>query len=99
MKKMRNEIELQTEELKTRNKIVKANLEESAKRYAVDERQREDQKKDHDRKIQDLELRLKELSSQLSAMDSKQSQYLDLVNRNVSKALYETMISRNYIEK
>ena len=98
IKKLRNEISLQTDELKKRNKIVKTNLEEIEKKHNVDERSLEDSKKDQDRKIQDLELRLKDLNSQLSSMDSKQSLYLDMVNRNVSKVVYETMINRNYIE-
>jgi hypothetical protein len=37
-------------------------LSEAKKKYAYDERTVEDEKKDSDRKIQDLELRLKDLN-------------------------------------
>jgi len=59
----------------------------------------EDEKKDSDRKIQDLELRLKDLNSQISQMESKKSYFVELANRNVSKVIYDTMINRKYIDE
>lgn len=96
--KLNSEIGMVTEAINKRNVIVKENLDDAQKKYKFDERTIEDQKSDSDRKIQDLELRLKDLNGQISQMESKKSYFVELANRNVSKVIYDTMINRKYID-
>ena len=98
IKKLSNEVLQLTEAINKRNQVLKDNLQEAVKKYTLDEVGIESEKKEQDRKIQELELRLKDLNSQISQSESKRSYFVELANRNVSKVIYDTLINRNYID-
>lgn len=82
-----------------RNNVLKDNVTELKERHSKDAKYTTDEKRDSDDKIQNLELKLKKIHSEVEKLDSKKQYFVELANRNVSKVIYETLINRKFIDE
>lgn len=95
--KLKSESNDLSDAISRRNNLMKQNVKELEGRLEKDEKYTEDEKRQSDKKIQDLELKLREINAEIESLNSKKEYFVQLANRNVSKVIYDTLVNRKYI--
>ena len=57
-----------------------------------------ERQRSNDEKIRELERRLRELLMKVGEIDAKREFTVDLVSKNASAAIYETLVQHQFIE-
>lgn len=97
--KLKSEANDLTDAITHRNNVLKENISDLKGKYNKDEKYGQNEKRQSDEKIQNLELKLKGINAEIEKLESKKHYFVEIANRNVSKVIYETLVNRKYLEE